>query len=296
MRYAYFPGCSLHSAAEEYDQSATAVCKRLGIELKEIEDWLCCGSTPAHITNHLASVALPISSCAWAEKQKLDVLTCCAACFCRFKVANHEVREDKELLAKVNEVIEEDYQGEVDVYHLLEVIMHKMDKTKLAAAMQKPLKGLKVACYYGCLLTRLPEKLRLDHQEEPTMMDDLVRLAGAEAIEWPYKTECCGASLAIVQPKTVLRLANDILTYAEENGADCVIVACPLCQSNLDLLQSQVNKEYKKSFHLPIFYFTQLLGLAMGIEKEDLALSKLIVDPLPLLSEKGLVERENLYL
>jgi len=292
MKFAYFPGCSLHSTAEEYAKSGREVCRRLGIELEEIEDWLCCGATPAHITDHLLSVTLPISSCAWAEKQKLDVLTCCAACFSRLKLANFQVREDKRLLSEVNEVLEEDYKARPEVFHLLEVITKKIDPEKLKTSITKPLKGLKVACYYGCLLTRLPEPIRLDSREEPTMMDGLVKTTGAEPVSWPYKTECCGASLAVIQEKTVLRLANDILSIAQENGAECIIVACPLCQSNLDLTQSDVNKKYNKNFNIPIFYFTQLLGLAMGVDTETLALSKLITSPFKLLAGKGLIKEE----
>jgi len=292
MRYAYFPGCSLHATAEEYDRSSRAICDKLGIELKEIEDWLCCGATPAHITNHLLSLTLPLSSCVWAEKEKLDVMTCCAACFSRLKLANHQVRGDEKLLAEVNEVLEEDYKAEIEVLHLLEVITQKLDAEKLKKAIVKPLAGLKVACYYGCLLTRLPEEIRLDSKEDPMMMDKLAETIGAEPVDWAYKTECCGASLAVIQEKTVLRLANDILSIAEDNKADCVMVACPLCQSNLDLTQGAVNKKFKKKFNIPVFYFTQLLGLAMGIDQEKLGLSKLIVNPVPLLAEKGFIEKE----
>ncbi len=292
MKYAYFPGCSLHATAEEYARSSVAVCEKLGIELEEIEDWLCCGATPAHITNHLASIALPIASCAWAEKQKLDVLTCCAACSSRLKLANQEVKEDPELRAKVNKIIEEDYKGNIEVHHILEVLSKKVGFENLREQIVKPLNGLKVACYYGCLLTRLPEPLRLDNLEDPMVMDDLATAMGAEAVDWPYKTECCGASLAVIQEQTVLRLANDILTIAEDSGAECILVACPLCQSNLDLMQSGVNKKYNKNFNIPVFYFTQLLGLAMGIDREKLALSKLIVNPFPLLAEKGFIEKE----
>jgi heterodisulfide reductase subunit B len=292
MKFAYFPGCSLHSSAEEYAKSSEAVCENLGIKLHEIEDWLCCGATPAHITDHKMSVALPITSCAWAEQNDMDVLTTCAACFARLKIANQEVREDETLRTEINDIIEEDYKGKSEVRHLLDVIANDVDGSKLTEAITKPLKGLKVACYYGCLLTRLPEKLALDSQENPMLMDRLAEKMGAEAVQWSYKTECCGASLAVVQGKTVLRLANDILSVARDQGADCIMVACPLCQSNLDLNQASVNKKYNEKYNIPVFYFTQLLGLALGIEPKKLELKKLVTDPMPLLGKKDILKSE----
>jgi heterodisulfide reductase subunit B len=289
MKYAYFPGCSLHSSAEEYNRSAKAVSEALGIELREVPDWICCGATPAHITNHLLSLALPLSNCTWAEREGLDLVACCAACFHRLKMANLEVEEDSALLSTVNEVIGENYQGKVKVLHFLEVLSREVGLKTIRKRVKRPLKGLKVVSYYGCLLTRLPQAVRIDSAENPMIMDELITALGAEAIDWPYKTECCGASLAVIQKKTVIRLAHDILRIARDRGAECVAVACPLCQSNLDLCQKGVERKYRTKLNLPVFYFTQLVGLALGLDKEKLGLEKLIVDPTKLLEGKGLI-------
>ena len=291
MKYAYFPGCSLHSTAEEYNRSTKAISEALGIELREVPDWLCCGATPAHITSHLLSLALPLSNCVWAEGEGLDLVACCAACFHRLKMANIEVEKDSALLSTVNEVIGENYQGKVKVLHLLEVLSREVSLENIKKRVKQPLKGLKVASYYGCLLTRLPQGARIDSAENPMIMDELITTLGAEAIDWPYKTECCGASLAVIQKKTVIRLAYDILRIARDKGAECVAVACPLCQSNLDLCQRGVERKYRTKFNMPVFYFTQLVGLALGLDKGKLGLDKLIVSPMKLLEGKGLLVR-----
>lgn len=289
MKYAYYPGCSLLSSAAEYARSGEAVLAALGVELEEIDDWVCCGATAAHATSHLLSIALPAISCAQAEKRALDVLTCCAACYSRLKQANHEVKQSPELQAQISEIIEEDYHGNVRVLHIAEVLAKEIGLDAVRARVERPLEGLKVACYYGCLIARMPEGLRIDCGEYPTMVDDLMRAAGAEPVDWPFKTECCGAALTLAQQKTVKRLSGQIVQIAKENGADVLAVACPLCQANLDMYQSDAEKALDEHLGIPVLYFTQLLGLAMGLDTEQICLDKGIVDPLPLLAEKGLI-------
>ena len=289
MKYAYFPGCSLLASAAEYARSSEGVLRSLGVELEEIEDWVCCGATPAHATSHLLSIALPAISCVAAEKKGLDVLTCCSACYSRLKQANHDVKEDPKLRAQISEIIEEDYQGNVRVLHIAEVLSREIGLKAIRANVKRPLDGLKVACYYGCLMARLPEHLRIDKAEYPTMLDDLLRAAGADVVEWPYKTECCGAGLTLARPKTVVRLCGDIIQIAKESGAEVIAVACPLCQANLDMYQSDAESKSGKQLGVPVMYFTQLLGLALDVAPRLLCLEKLIVDPLPLLAGKGLV-------
>ena len=290
MKFGYFPGCSLQGSAAEYARSAEAVFDALGVELEELEDWVCCGATPAHATSHLLSIALPAISCAAAEKKGLDVLTCCAACFSRLKQANDAVRKDADLQAQIGGIIEEDdYRGAVNVLHITEVLARQVGPEAIEAKVTRPLHGLKVACYYGCLMARMPEALRIDEAEYPTLLDDLIRAAGAEPVEWPYKTECCGAALTLAQQKTVVRLSGKVLQVAKESGAEALAVACPMCQANLDMFQSNEEQHSGTQLGLPVMYFTQLLGLALGLEPEDLWLQKLIVDPMPLLAEKGFV-------
>ncbi|MBU3911172.1 MAG: CoB--CoM heterodisulfide reductase iron-sulfur subunit B family protein [Candidatus Omnitrophica bacterium] len=287
MKYAYFPGCSLHSTAKEYDLSTKEVAKALGIELIEIPDWICCGATPAHITMHLLSLALPVKNLLKAKgMDSYEVVTCCAACFSRLKIANHFMREDIEHRKNVEEIVGEPYKGEVRVRHFLDVLVNVFGLKNIAERINNRLSGLKVACYYGCLLTRPPEITQLDDLEDPHLMDDLMKTLDAEPVKWPYKTECCGASFSLTKTDIVLKLSGDILQMAHDEGAQAIVVACPLCQSNLDLRQGAIEKKYKKNFNMPIFYFTQLVGLALGIEPKKLGLDKHIVNPLPLLKER----------
>jgi heterodisulfide reductase subunit B2 len=280
MKYAYFPGCSLHSTGKEYDLSTKEVAQALGIELLEIPDWVCCGATPAHITMHLLSLALPVKNLILAKKMNSgEVVTCCAACFNRLKVANDFMSRDPEHRSKVNEIVGEKYQGEVKVKHFLDVFVHIYGVKNIAERVKQKLAGLKVACYYGCLLTRPPEITELDDLENPHLMDDLMNAIGAEPVDWPYKTECCGASFSLTKTEIVLKLSNDILQMAEDEGAQAIVVACPLCQSNLDLRQAMINKKFKKNLKMPILYFTQLVGLSLGLDAKKLGLNTLIVSP-----------------
>ena len=289
MKYGYYPGCSLLSSAAEYDRSARAVLQAVGVQLEEIEDWVCCGATAAHATSHLLSIALPAISCAAAEKQGLDILTCCAACYSRLKQTNQQVKDDPELQKKISEIIEEPYHGNTRVMHITEVLAREVGAEAIKSAVSKPLKGLKVACYYGCLMARMPEALRIDEAEYPMLLDDLVSAVGAEPLDWPYKTECCGAALTLARQKTVIRLCGDIVQIAKENGADVLVVACPLCQANLDMYQVDAEKLLDTQLGIPVLYFTQLMGLAMGLPSEELCLDKMIVDPMPVLVEKEFI-------
>jgi len=293
MKYAYFPGCSLHSTAKEYDLSTKAVAGTLGIELAEIPDWVCCGATPAHLTLHLLSLALPVKNLLAAKKLgNYEVATCCAACFSRLKIANKFMAEDAEHRKKVEEIVGAQYSGEVKIRHFLDILVNVFGLKNIRERVTKKISGLKVACYYGCLLTRPPGVMQLDDVEEPHLIDDLMKVIGVEPVQWPYKTECCGASFSLTKTDIVLKLSADILQMASDEGAQAIVVACPLCQSNLDLRQGMINKKYKKNFNMPIFYFTQLLGLALGISPEKLGFEKHIVNPLPLLKEKELLAKK----
>jgi heterodisulfide reductase subunit B len=290
MKYAYYPGCSLEGSAAEYAHASEAVLEALGVELEEIDDWVCCGATAAHATSHLLSIALPAISCVAAEKQSLDILTCCAACHNRLKQTNQQVKDDPELQAKISGIIEEDYHGSVNVLHITEVLAREVGLEAIKDRVLTPLKGLKVACYYGCLMARMPESLRSDKSEYPMLLDDLMGAVGAEPLDWPYKTECCGAALTLARQKTVIRLCADILQMAKQNGADVLAVACPLCQANLDMYQAEAEKLLGERFSIPVLYFVQLMGLAMDLDPKRVCLGKLIVDPLPILTKKGFID------
>ena len=290
MRYAFYPGCTLHSTSREYDLSTREVCRRLGIELTEVPDWICCGATSAHVSMHLLAVALPVRNLWAARTMNGDqVLTCCAACYSRLKTANQEMAEDQEIRNQVNQLLEIDYRGEVKVRHLLEVILEDVGVEGLRLKVSKKMEGLKVASYYGCLLVRPPKVMQFDDPEQPHSMDDLLTAVGAQSIDWPYNIECCGASLSLTRTEIVLRLCRDILADAQARGADCVAVACPMCQSNLDLRQRETETAYSLRFNLPILYFTQILGLALGAGIRELGLNRHIIDPIPLLKAKALI-------
>jgi heterodisulfide reductase subunit B len=286
MKYAYFPGCSLHSTAKEYDLSTKEVASLLGITLDEIPEWICCGATPAHITMHLLSLALPVKNLLQAKQAGSDeVVTCCAACFNRLKIANSLMESNLEHRENVQKITGQEYKGEVKVTHFLDILVNVLGLEKLSQKVTRKLSGLKVACYYGCLLTRPQAVTQLDDLEDPRLMDDLMRTIGAEPVKWPYKTECCGASFSLTKTDVVLKLSGDILQMASDEGAQAIVVACPLCQSNLDLRQSMINKKFKKNFNMPILYFTQLVGLSLGIEPKKLGLDKHIVSPLELVEK-----------
>jgi len=290
MKYAYFPGCSLHSTAKEYGLTSGEICKKLGIELEEIKDWNCCGATPAHQTNRYLAAALPLRNIAKAEKMGLDMVIPCAACFSRCKFAQHSVESDPEFGKKVIDATGMKYEGKTKIKHLLQVFSEDLGIEKIKEKVKKPLKGLRVACYYGCLLTRPPEVTHFDDAEEPEIMEKLIEALGAEPVEWAFKTECCGASFAMSNAKAMLRLTGRILLDAVLNEADCIAVACPLCHANLDMRQDQINNTYEgANFKIPVYYFTQLIGIATGMTAEDLSIGSHLTDGYTLLREKQLV-------
>ncbi len=289
MRYAYFPGCSLSSSGIEFNLSFKYVSRALGIDLIEVRDWVCCGASSAHATSHLLSIALPVLNLAHAEKDGLDRLIApCLACLSRFKAANVELEHDPELREKIHEVFDYKYQGKVKVYHPLEVFL-EMGLERIREKIRKKLKGLKVACYYGCVLTRPPKVAQFDNVENPQSMDSIIRILGAEAIDWSYKTECCGVSMTLTRSDIVLKLSNDLLREAKEAGANAIVVCCPLCQANLDGRQRQIEEIYKTRYELPILYITQLMGLAFGAYPKEVGIQKLITSPQEALGSIGLM-------
>ena len=279
MKYAYYPGCSLHSTAKEYDSSLRAVCEKADIELEEAKNWICCGSSWAHPTSNLLSLALPLKNLAEIEKGGFrEVVVPCAACFSRFKIAQHEAANKPQLAAEVEEIIKHKFDDGVKVYHPLDVLSNNMDLNKLTELVKKDLSGLKVVCYYGCLLTRPPKVTEFDDCEYPQSMDRILRAVGIPTLDWSYKTDCCGASFALTKTEIVLKLSHAILDGAKSVGADVIAVACPMCHSNLDTREKEIEKEYTVTYGLPILYFTQLMGLAFDIPVEKLLLGRHLVN------------------
>lgn len=288
MKYAFYPGCALHSTALDYNESTQSVANALGIELIEVPDWTCCGASPAHFVDNILATALPIKNTLRAKEIGDELLICCAACFSRFKFANKRVMEDPETEARIKEILKIQEIPHLKISHFLDVLINKIGLDTIKGKMKQELNGLRVAAYYGCLLVRPPKIMEFDDPEDPTTMDRLIKELGGEPVSWAYKVECCGGSLSLARTDIVLRLTHDILQDAHDAGAECLVVACPLCQNNLDMRQDAVNKKYNKDFHLPIFYFTQLLGLALGIDKEKLGLQRALVNGESLLENKGI--------
>lgn len=286
LKYAYFPGCCYHTSAKEYEMSTRAVSKRVGLELVEIPDWNCCGSTAAHGKSHLLSLALPARNLSIAEEMGLDVTASCAACFQRLAVARKKLSIDPVMLEKVGKIISRPYKARFKVKSSVEVY-NSFDPDLLREKVVKPLGGLKVAAYYGCFLVRPPEVVEYDDPENPQAIDRLMQIIGAGTVDWPHKTECCGASHSITNEDLVFSLVGKILRGAQESGANCVVTACPLCHFNLDLRQQRMNKKFGTKFNLPIFYFTQILGVAMGLGHNELALNSHYIDPKKLLKSTG---------
>ncbi len=290
MKLAYYPGCSLHSTAIEYDISTRKVCEALGVELVEVKDWICCGSSPAHQRDELMSVALPAKNLALVRQTDdlKEVCAPCASCYSRFKFAQERMKDD-DLRKNVEQIIDLEYPEDIRVLHMLDVIVEKVGANAVKEKVVKDLAGLKVACYYGCLITRPPSITGKQQFENPTQMESVMEALGAEAVDWNMKTFCCGGAFALTQAHVVLELTRKILADAEAVGADVISVGCPLCHANLDGRQTQINSKFNTNFHIPIFYFTELMGLALGIEAKDLGIFKHLTEVKDFLKERILI-------
>lgn len=284
MRYWYYPGCSLHSTALEYDLSARAVCEALGIELVELEDWNCCGASSVHgLYNHETALALPARNIMQAQSEPLDIAIPCADCFYHSAAADAHLRADERFRADMEKITGQAYGGQPRPRTLLDVLGSAASLKLVEERVSKLLKGLRPASYYGCLLIRPPELAGgWDDPEHPVIMDRLLETVGADPAKWSYAVECCGASLAIGRGDVVTHLVARIVDGAKEAGANCVVTACPMCQANLDSRQDSAAEA------LPVFYFTELLGLSLAVAGHDRWLKRHLIDPRPLLAELGL--------
>jgi len=288
----YFPGCSAHGTSEEFDSTLKLVLKKLDTELEDIPDWNCCGATSAHVMSESLGYALPLRNLILAEKlESRTVGIACASCYQRMKVTKVHMDEKPGLAAAINKTIVEegDYHGTVDVKSMLQFCFEDIGVETIKSKVTKPLTGLKVACYYGCLLTRPKAITKFDSPEYPVSMDKIMEALGAEATDFDFKTECCGASFSISNTEIVLQLSGKILEMAKESGAHAIVVACPLCQSNLDMRQPDIEKASGNKYNIPVFYFTQLMALAFGAPKADLKFPKHIVPVEEALSNIGKV-------
>lgn len=280
MKISYYPGCSQEGSALDYGKSTGALCAALGIELKEIPGWTCCGSTPAHAISSELSAALCVRNLDLAAREGSDmVATPCPSCLSNLRMAHHRM-QDAEFKKNVNELLDEPVAEQLpEATSIMQVIGRLRTLEAISALVKKPLKGLKVVPYYGCLMSRPAKIMDFGDPENPTLMESLLGACGAEVMDFPLKTYCCGASFGI--PKRPLTALNSgkILKLATDMGADVISVACPLCQMNLDLRQKQAAKEVNAYFNMPTLYFTQLMGLALGIDPEHLGIDQVAVNP-----------------
>ena len=289
MKYAFFPGCAVHSSSKEYGDSCKAICEVLGIELVEIPDWNCCGAIDAvSAYDPQYSLALVARNLALAEKMQMDIVTLCSACYFSLARTNKLFKENNDARSKITEALSSiglSYGGNVKVRHFLEVLLTDVGLEKIKAHVKVPLNSFNIASYYGCLLVRPIELANFDDPEHPTRMDELVETLGASKVEYYSKTKCCGASMGVTDEKVMLELSKRILLDAKNAGASSVITACPLCQFNLDAKQKDIESKFKLKIDLPVLHFTQLMGLAFGIDAKKLGLNKNVVSPRKILPQ-----------
>ena len=302
-KIAYFPGCSLNSTAMDFNVSLKNLLKFLNVEFEEIDDWNCCGTTPAHNVSEELSIILSARNLLLAKKMGYENILCpCVSCYCKLLIASKVINsniepENKMQESKRNLVLEElknmgfDINQKLDfrVYSIVEFLLLIKEKIRNKYIEVKDeinnsreimlIKSLKPVCYYGCVLLRPGYVTKFDSIENPTSMESVLKEVGVESLDFSFKTECCGAILSLTNKNIVIELSEKILNAAQDSGANCIIVCCPLCQQNLDLRQSQINNYFKSNYRFPVFYISQILGLALGLSLKNTMIDKLFVKP-----------------
>lgn len=274
MRLGYYPGCALHGSSNDYEQSLRTCLGKLEVEPQEIQEWICCGATAAHSLNHQLSIALPARNLALAEKQGFaEMLAPCPLCSMQLLKAAKTMDEDAIVRQEISRMVEGEITGRVKVLNLIQVFQN-VGLDRIKSVVKNPLKDLKPACYYGCLLTRPPAVVKFDDPEQPSSMEAIVTALGAKPVEWNFRTECCGAGMTMANEDTVLDLSHRILADARQRGANCVATACPMCHVNLDMKQRDIERSHSVKHGLPVYYLSDLVGLAMGINREALGIDR----------------------
>ena len=285
MGIPYYPGCTLSTKAKNYDRSGRAVAAALGLELEELTEWQCCGATfPLMLDDSMALIA-PTRVLYQAQQAGERVVTLCAICFNVLRRSQALLKRDPEMLERINWFTEQEYHGEVHIAHFLEILRDDVGWEALAERVVRPLTGLRVAPYYGCLLLRPHDEIGLDDPEDPSILHDLVRALGAEPVDFPYNIECCGSYLTVKEPQVSETLSKDIVTSARERDAQVIITACPLCHFNLDYPQRETEAG-RAGNEIPVLYFTQLMAVALGLPEETWGFDEHYVDPRSLFNEQ----------
>jgi heterodisulfide reductase subunit B2 len=274
MTLGYYPGCALHGTSNDYEQSLRAALGELGVELAELDDWICCGASAAHSLNRKLSIALPARNLALAEAAgHAEVFAPCPLCSMQLLKARRALAGDEALRREISQVVETEVDGSTRVLNLIQVF-ERAGLDRLKAAVQVKLENLRAACYYGCLLTRPPETVEFDDCEQPHSMETVLAAIGVKTVDWNYKTECCGAGLTMAAEDTVLELGHKILADAAAHGANCVVVACPMCHVNLDMKQPDIEERYGAKLGMVVYYLSDLVGLALGLKPEALGIDR----------------------
>jgi heterodisulfide reductase subunit B2 len=284
MNVSYYPGCSLDGTAIEYNESLKKVAKTLGLELEELPDWTCCGSSSAHVTGDNLAVSLAGRNLIIADKIGKDLLVPCAACFQRLKAADKALKAGKSVAGSSHR-----YAGQFHIKHSADLIWEDFGEKAIMAKVKKSLESLSPVCYYGCLTTRPPKITDARDPEDPQAMDEIMKTLGAGVKDWSYKTDCCGGNLVLTHTELARKLIKKVLDMALEAEADCLVVGCPMCQSNLDTRQKEVRQDNGQEYKLPVYYFTELMGLAFGDPQVEKWLNKHLTEAKTLLREKGLL-------
>lgn len=295
MKYSYFPGCSLERDAAAYDISSRAICKPLGMELVEIDDWNCCGATEYISLSLTASFALIARNLALAAKNDnlKQLVAPCSACYLNLRKTDRYMHESPELADRINLALGAgnlSYQaGSLKVRHLLDVIVNDVGLEAVAAKVTHPLKGLRVAPYYGCMIVRpdFENGRSFDNSEYPTLLDELLKALGAEVVDYPLKAHCCGGHMTQISESTGFELIRQLIKGAADYQADLIATLCPMCQLNLDAFQGPMNRHFKTDYNVPVLYFTQFVGLAFGMEANKLGIGSELVNARPALSKIG---------
>ncbi len=273
MKIGFYPGCSLTGSSREYNESILAISKEAGIELVEIPDWNCCGATAAHNLNHELSISLPARNLALAELSEMEELVVpCAACFNRLVMTQHELSENETLKTEIAARLGMSLKNNIKILNVLQ-FLEKYIFPKLDELIKKPL-AYDVACYYGCLLVRPNKVMKEDRFEDPMAMDVIMNKLGAHAIDWPFKTECCGAGFSVSKTEIVGELSGKIVRSAVDRGAKAIVVACPMCHSNLDMRRPSIESYLKRKVDIPVIYITQAIALAMGLTPKQAGLQR----------------------
>lgn len=289
MEIPYYPGCTLNTVARDFDLSTRRALKRLGVELKELSQWNCCGAVFPLTPDNIMGLSAPARVLNRAEKEGDKVTTLCSFCYNVLKRTEYRLKRDREGLEIINDFNEGDYKGEVKVLHILEVFKEVVGFERIKERVSRPLKGVRVAPYYGCMLLRPAEEVAIDDHESPTIFEDFLASLGCDVVTYPKRIDCCGAHMAMGREDMVSEMSGRILFSAYEGGAEMIVTSCPLCLYNLERSEESLMKREPGFKALPIVYLSQLLGLSLGEDGNLLFSGKNLYDPRPLLRDKGLL-------